>query len=126
MVHKLLSWLLPVSTTDTLTNEQRKVVEYIDSKLTDTLPRPNDSMSLSVVSFIIPLKIFALGDGSPYIDKQLESIKGSYIPRSVAITNNGFAWNVYIGLRTNAASDETKALMFLDLLTRTNAGRVDK
>jgi hypothetical protein len=123
MLRKFLSWLLPVAYTNSLTDAQRELIEYIDSKLVEAHPIPDHSLVLSVKSFTIPIKVFALGDGKPYVDAQLAKLKGSYIPRSVSLTNNGFEWNIFIGLREDTSYDETKALMFLALLNNTNTDR---
>ena len=123
MLRKLLSWLFPVSHSNSLNDAQKELLSYIDCKLVNSLPIPDHTLVLSVKSFTIPIKVFALGDGRDYVDAQLSKLRGSYIPRSVALTNNGFEWDIFIGLREDTSYDETKALMFLALLNNTNQGR---
>lgn len=111
-----------------LSTKQKKILDYLDTYLTE-------HSNTKLMSNALSLKILKIGIYSQHLTvtyliehfiKELRSMEYAYIPRSISlICDPQGTWCFYVGIRNSNVADETAIELFLDGLNRTNQARVE-
>lgn len=111
--------------TSELSNKQKYLLSELDTWLVENLNQPTSDSTLQILHFTVPFIQTAL-PVETIVSRMAVNLpkSGQYAARSVAFTQEGLDWHIFVGVRQiGGTADKDKDFLFFTLLNQTNEAR---